>query len=80
MSDTPANGRTIGRVKWFNTQRGYGFIIPDDGSRDVFVSAAKLNGLVLKEDQRCSYLRTEGKKGPWARDVTLLAGPGHEHA
>ena len=71
MSDVD-NTRVMGKVKWFNTTKGYGFIVPDDGSQDVFISAAKLNGLILKEDQRCSFVRADGKKGPWAKEVNLL--------
>ena len=47
-----------GTVKWFNAEKGYGFIAPDDGSADVFVhfSAIKSNGFkTLKEGQKVSY-------------------------
>jgi CspA family cold shock protein len=49
---------TIGTVKWFNTQKGYGFIQPEDGSKDVFVhiSAVERAGLrSLQEGQRVSF-------------------------
>ena len=49
---------TIGTVKWFNTQKGYGFIQPEDGSKDVFVhiSAVERSGLGrLVEGQRIGY-------------------------
>ena len=54
---------TIGIVKWFNTQRGYGFIQPEDGSKDVFVhiSAVECSGLGhLVEGQRVSYQLERG--------------------
>ena len=49
---------TIGTVKWFNTQKGYGFIQPEDGSKDVFVhiSAVERSGIGnLREGQRLSF-------------------------
>jgi cold shock protein len=48
---------STGTVKWFNTQKGYGFIQPDDGSKDVFVhiSAVERAGLDLREGQKISY-------------------------
>ena len=49
---------TIGTVKWFNSQKGFGFIQPDDGSKDVFVhiSAVEQAGLAeLREGQKISY-------------------------
>ena len=55
-----------GTVKWFNTQKGYGFIQPEDGSRDVFVhvSAAERAGLgVLQEGQQLSYDLEKGQQG-----------------
>ena len=57
---------TIGIVKWFNTQKGYGFIQPEDGSKDVFVhiSAVERSGLGrLVEGQRVSYQLERGQQG-----------------
>ena len=57
---------TIGTVKWFDVQRGYGFIQPDDGSKDAFVhiSAVEFAGLgQLREGQKVSYDLTRGKNG-----------------
>jgi CspA family cold shock protein len=56
----------IGTVKWFNTQKGYGFIQPDDGSADVFVhiSAVEQSGIgYLNEGQKISYEVEKGRNG-----------------
>jgi CspA family cold shock protein len=55
-----------GTVKWFNTQKGYGFIEPEDGSRDVFVhiSAVEQAGIArLNEGQKISYELEAGRNG-----------------
>lgn len=55
-----------GTVKWFNTQKGYGFIQPDDGSKDVFVhiSAVEQAGIsYLNEGQKISYEVESGRNG-----------------
>jgi cold shock protein len=55
-----------GTVKWFNAQKGYGFIQPDDGSKDVFVhiSAVERAGLsFLSENQKLSYELERGQQG-----------------
>ena len=57
---------TIGTVKWFNTQKGYGFIQPEDGSKDVFVhiSAVERAGMGnLIEGQRVSFELERGNQG-----------------
>jgi cold shock protein len=57
---------TIGTVKWFNTQKGYGFIQPEDGSKDVFVhiSAVERSGMGnLHEGQRLSFELERGNQG-----------------
>ena len=61
-----------GTVKWFNADRGYGFISPDDGTADVFVhhSAIEANGYrSLQDSQRVEYTVTQGPKGPQAEQV-----------
>jgi CspA family cold shock protein len=64
---------TEGTVKWFNGEKGFGFIAPDDGSADVFVhySAIQANGYrSLEENQRVEFTTTQGPKGPQADQVT----------
>ena len=60
------NSETSGTVKWFNGQKGYGFIQPDDGSKDVFVhiSAVERAGLrTLNEGQKVVYAIEQGQQG-----------------
>ena len=64
-----------GTVKWFNADKGYGFIAPDDGSADVFVhfSAIETHGFKsLEENQKVEYNVTQGPKGPQAAQVRAL--------
>jgi CspA family cold shock protein len=62
----------IGTVKWFNAEKGYGFIAPDAGGEDVFVhfSAIQSNGYKsLDEGQKVEFEVTQGQKGDAAADV-----------
>lgn len=64
-----------GTVKWFNAEKGFGFITPDDGGKDVFVhhSAIMVNGYrTLDENQRVTFEVTQGAKGPQAEQVKPL--------
>lgn len=65
-----------GTVKWFNTTKGFGFIAPDDGGKDVFVhiSAVERAGLKgLNDNQKVSYELLSGRDGrSSAGDLTLL--------
>ncbi|MFH1502768.1 MAG: cold-shock protein [Candidatus Eisenbacteria bacterium] len=67
---------TTGRVKWFNDAKGFGFITPDDGSKDVFVhfSAIQSGGdfKTLAEGDHVQFEVVQGEKGPAAENVTKL--------
>ncbi|MDQ7850971.1 MAG: cold-shock protein [Armatimonadota bacterium] len=61
-----------GTVKWFNSEKGYGFITPDDGSKDLFVHYTSIEGegyRSLTEGQKVEYTPTQGQKGPQASSV-----------
>ena len=60
-----------GTVKFFNKSKGYGFIVPDDGGKDVFVH---VNGLIdqIAEGDKVSYDVEEGQKGPNAVNVKIV--------
>jgi cold shock protein len=63
---------TQGSVKWFNGEKGFGFIAPDGGGADVFVhySAIDSSGYrTLEENQRVEFTITQGQKGPQAENV-----------
>jgi CspA family cold shock protein len=66
---------TTGVVKWFNADKGFGFITPDDGSKDVFAHFSAINSggfRSLEENQRVEFEVQEGPKGLQAANITVL--------
>ena len=68
--------RTTGRVKWFNESKGFGFITPEDGSKDCFVHYTAIQGSgfrTLVEGERVEFDVVQGQKGPAAENVNKIA-------
>ena len=66
-----------GIVKWFSDQKGYGFITPEDGSKDLFVHHTAISGegfKSLRDGQAVEFEVSQGPKGPQATNVTKSDG------
>lgn len=64
-----------GTVKWFNSDKGYGFIAPDDGSADLFAHYSEIDGRGhrnLEENQKVEFDTEQGQKGPQATNIRAL--------
>ena len=65
---------TTGIVKFFNRTKNFGFITPEDGSKDVFVHGTNVIGESIADGDTVQFEIGEGRKGPEAKDVTKIAG------
>jgi len=66
---------TTGTVKWFNDEKGFGFITPDGGEKDCFVHHSAIQGSgfkSLREGDRCQFDVVQGQKGPAAENVVKI--------
>ena len=67
--------RTVGTVKWFNDQKGFGFITPEGGAKDCFVHHSAIQGSGFKslaEGEKVEFDMVQGQKGPAAQNVTKV--------
>ena len=61
-----------GKVKFFNSSKGYGFIVDDETGDDVFVHVTSLNGLKINEGDKVEYVIEEGERGKTATNIQLV--------
>ena len=67
--------KLVGRVKWFNDTKGFGFITPENGQKDCFVHHSAINGTGFKslaEGEKVEFDVVQGQKGPAAENVTKV--------
>ena len=70
-----------GIIKWYNVDKGFGFIIPDKGGKDVFLHCTNLTDRSIKrleEGQIVEYEEFNSRKGVEGRNVTVILGEGNE--
>ena len=58
-----------GKIKWFDNEKGYGFIVQEDDGKDLFVHHSETDGYALQEEDTVEYEIGEGQKGPCAVNV-----------
>jgi len=66
---------STGVVKWFNAEKGFGFIVPDDGGKDLFAHYSEIRSegyKTLQDNQRVSFEVEQGQKGPSAKNIQIL--------
>ena len=61
-----------GKVKFFNSSKGYGFIVDDETGDDVFVHVTSLNGVKINEGDKVEYVIEEGERGKTATNIQLV--------
>ncbi len=61
-----------GKIKWFDSEKGYGFIEQDEGGKDLFVHHTETDGSVLNDGQAVEFEIGEGRKGPCATSVKKI--------
>lgn len=66
--------KSKGTIKFFNSQKGFGFITPENGGKELFVHTSNIKGDArsLNEGQKVEFVEKPGRKGPEATEVTLL--------
>ncbi len=66
--------KSTGTIKFFNSKKGFGFITPDNGGKDLFVHVSNVNGDAesLREGQKVQFVEGAGRKGPEATEVTPI--------
>ena len=63
---------STGTVKWFNETKGFGFITPEEGGKDLFVHQSEVKASRINDGDKVEYEVGEGKKGPCATNVELI--------